>query len=311
MKNEGLKKNISLVIVISVILLSSIAMYSLFRSPKEPTKQDLLNILKEKGELGTSTGYASSSGAWCGGADINKDGKVDMSDFDILADNWLKDDCAEENNWCDGADIDKDGIVNMVDYSIFADNWLRQDCADGYCEDGTLIGECSSLNPPLYCEGEGSGDYGSGDSGGGSGDLIFDLSKCGADAGKCCESNKNPAQFATYLALNLPPSESCSNAHTYFDEATIGGWLDTSFFETQGMAQVSGGYPTRVKCSSNSFVVKSGSGVRYKPTPCIFVPASLSNPQQQVAILDWSHKSYAYCSYTNGNSVEAVEVELP
>jgi len=319
MKRGKLNKNISLVIVIIVILLTAIAMYTLFKSPKEPadisklTKQELLDMI-ERGELATTT-LTDSGGGGCGGADIDGDGDVDMDDFNIFIDHWLDDDCAESNNWCGGADIDGDGDVDMSDYAILADNWGQTNCNEGDCDDGTPAGECSTLNPPLYCEGSNDILDGSDDTNGGSDDvyLVFDLSKCGADIGKCCESGKSPAGFATSLAVNIPESESCANAYTYFDEATIGGWNDDNFIERPGMAQVGGGYPTRVICSEGAFKVTEDTGVRYKSTPCIFTTWGIDTPgglQEQVAILDWDYTSYAYCSYTGGSSVEAVEVQL-
>ena len=310
-KRDKLNNKIILIITLTAVVLAVILMSGLFKSPGEPTQQELLDMLKQ-GELRTSTSYTSSGEIWCDGADVDRDGEVDMSDLDILTENWLRNDCSEDNTWCNRADVDEDGDVDASDYAIVTGELGEEGCADGFCKDGTKVGECSSLNSPLYCDGsgdyiggsddtisEGSEDY--------TGDLVFDLSKCGADAGKCCESSKYVARFATYLAVNIPSSASCSSAYTYFDEETIGGWLNPSFSEKSGMAQVGGGYPTRITCSGSSFVVSSGSGVRHKSGSCIFV--SLSNPQQQVAILDWSSKSYAYCNH-DGDSVEAVKVEL-
>jgi hypothetical protein len=30
-----------------------------------------------------------------------------------------------DNNYCGGADLDESGIVNMGDYSVFAQHWLE------------------------------------------------------------------------------------------------------------------------------------------------------------------------------------------
>ena len=294
-RREGLIKKIIITILISIIALIIASILGIFE-PSPPIPQELLGLI-DKGELGTLS-YTTSSTIWCDGADINRDGVVDDADVAILNSSMGNEDCSEDDNWCNHADINKDGVVDSADTSILADHWLEEDCDKGFCDDGTPCGECSTLNPPLYCEG--SGDYGGSDDGiGGSGCyLVFDLSKCGADAGKCCQSNKNPAQEATYLALNLPESASCSNSHTYFTAA--GFWKDTTFTGKGGMAQVAGGYPTRVTCSADAFVVESSSGVRYKNDACIFVPSALSGSTQQVAIYDWSYKSYAYCNYGGG-----------
>ncbi len=66
---------------------------------------------------------------YCQGADITKDGKVDINDQSLVAANWQKTDCTTANNYCDGSDITKDGKVNIDDQSILAANWQRTDCA--------------------------------------------------------------------------------------------------------------------------------------------------------------------------------------
>ena len=220
-----------------------------------------------------------------------------------------------ENRFCFNSDKD----VYCVDNQTFTNNWcdLSGDVCGGscllcseyrdVCVDGTNSGECSSLNPPLYCDDR----Y-----------LVFDVNRCGADAGKCCQSVKRPALNAVYLSVNLPYTEDCSNAYNYFDNVTVGGtdwftpyWYNTTFFEMPGIAAVGGGFPTSITCTETPFDVmpprpragrplKPYHGVRYKPSSCIFVPwgETLSDKQQQVAILDWNYVKNSYCLY-NGSDV--------
>ncbi len=56
--------------------------------------------------------------------DINEDGKVDLEDFAILADQWQVTTCAGPN-WCDRADIDQSGDVSILDLQILAQHWLE------------------------------------------------------------------------------------------------------------------------------------------------------------------------------------------
>lgn len=213
------------------------------------------------------------------------------------------------NKFCFNSDKD----VFCIDNQSFTNNWCDQSgsVCGGYCipcseyvdtcVDGTINGECSTLNPPLYC------DYKY---------LVFDPNKCGADAGKCCQSDKGPVPYATYLAVNLPYTEDCSNANSYFDNSTVGYiWFKPTFTEKPGIATVGGGYPTRVICTENPFDVmpprpragrplKPYHGVRYKDNACIFVPWSdtLGGKQEQVAILDYNYSKNSYCLY-DGNNV--------
>lgn len=169
------------------------------------------------------------------------------------------------------------------------------------CVDGTMNGVCSVVNTPLYCDFK----Y-----------LTFGLGQCGADAGKCCQSNKNPAPWATYIAVNVPYSEDCSNAYTYFDNDSIGGfWFDTTFTEQLGIARVGGGWPSRIICSESPVDIippRTGMlyhGVRYKDDVCVFVPYTdeLAYSPQQASVLDWNYSRDSYCWY-DGVSVVPVPV---
>ena len=49
---------------------------------------------------------------------------VNFVDFAYFADRWLESDCTSSNNFCGGADMDSSGTVDMQDIDIFAANWL-------------------------------------------------------------------------------------------------------------------------------------------------------------------------------------------
>jgi hypothetical protein len=67
----------------------------------------------------------------CGGADLNKNGTVNMLDLAILAKYWLNTNCFAFNN-CEGADLqpqgNPDGDVDLFDLDTLADNWLNTNC---------------------------------------------------------------------------------------------------------------------------------------------------------------------------------------
>jgi len=56
--------------------------------------------------------------------DLNLDGRIDSSDFTILADHWLASDCGEYA-WCDGTDLDRSGQVDFIDLEMMVNNWLQ------------------------------------------------------------------------------------------------------------------------------------------------------------------------------------------
>ena len=49
---------------------------------------------------------------------------VDFHHFGGFAAHWLDGDCNDLNNWCGGADLDYSGDVNLVDLDLFVDEWL-------------------------------------------------------------------------------------------------------------------------------------------------------------------------------------------
>lgn len=68
----------------------------------------------------------------CGGADLNKNGTVNLEDLAVLASHWLETDCSASNNYCEGADLEplgsRDGTVNLKDLDVMADHWLETNC---------------------------------------------------------------------------------------------------------------------------------------------------------------------------------------
>jgi hypothetical protein len=80
-----------------------------------------LKVVDDEGEWKTATS-SLTIGPWQG--DFEPDGDVDFTDLKTLADNWLRDDCADPD-WCGGTDLDNTGTVDFFDYAIFANNWLE------------------------------------------------------------------------------------------------------------------------------------------------------------------------------------------
>lgn len=58
-------------------------------------------------------------------ADINNDGKVNIEDFAVMAVWWDDDDGCVWPGWCGGADFNMNGTVDMFDLGYFTENWLR------------------------------------------------------------------------------------------------------------------------------------------------------------------------------------------
>jgi hypothetical protein len=68
----------------------------------------------------------------CGGADLNKNGTVNMLDFALFAGYWRHTDCTSQNNYCNGADLEPlvfpDGDVDLADLAVLAEHWLDTGC---------------------------------------------------------------------------------------------------------------------------------------------------------------------------------------
>jgi hypothetical protein len=50
---------------------------------------------------------------------------VNVEDLDYYIGRWLLNNCTSGNNYCGGADINKSGTVDMQDFAILAENWLQ------------------------------------------------------------------------------------------------------------------------------------------------------------------------------------------
>ncbi len=261
----------------------------------------------------------SSSNNTIKGNNVNKNSQYGIYVLSSSSNNNLR-----ENKFCFNSDKD----VYCADNQTFINNWcdLSKDVCGGtcllcseygdVCTDGTANRECSIVNPPLYCDFR----Y-----------LVLDPNKCGADVGKCCQSYKHPTYpgakntHATFLATNIPLTESCDNAYLYFNESYSGIWANNSFFERPGIATVIGGYPTNIICQEIPFDVmpprpsagrppKLYHGVRYKNNSCIFAPWSdnihTGDLQKQAAILDWNYSKNSYCIY-DGKDITVKEINYP
>jgi len=64
---------------------------------------------------------------WCEGADINRDGTVNLTDLAILKESWSLI-CDAQNQYCDNADINQDGKADLTDLYILQENYGRTDC---------------------------------------------------------------------------------------------------------------------------------------------------------------------------------------
>ncbi len=56
-------------------------------------------------------------------ADITGDCKVNFLDLLALSENWLRDDCNAGNAFCNAADINKNGKTDLADYTVLAEQW--------------------------------------------------------------------------------------------------------------------------------------------------------------------------------------------
>ena len=59
-------------------------------------------------------------------ADVNEDGLVDLTDFDLLSAAWLT--MATEPGWDPRCDmfIPKDDLISLSDFTVLANSWLWQ-----------------------------------------------------------------------------------------------------------------------------------------------------------------------------------------
>jgi hypothetical protein len=59
------------------------------------------------------------------GGDLVIDGKVDINDLAEMCYYWLSENGSRENDYYQRADINKDGRVNLLDFVLLANNWLK------------------------------------------------------------------------------------------------------------------------------------------------------------------------------------------
>ena len=58
-------------------------------------------------------------------SDINGDGEVNLEDFALFANSWMRNDCRGENDWCNGFDFNQDGKVDKADFDNLKMNWMK------------------------------------------------------------------------------------------------------------------------------------------------------------------------------------------
>jgi len=51
---------------------------------------------------------------------------VNTEDLDFYLERWMLQECSVENNYCGGADLDYSGSVDLSDFALFAGNWLLE-----------------------------------------------------------------------------------------------------------------------------------------------------------------------------------------
>jgi len=158
------EKSLGIVLIVSVVIILIVPFVSagwfdwfkdLFKIGDD---SDLEGELANIGILGR--GVSNINQDWCEGTDINRDGKVDETDKEIISSNYNRGNCSEENNWCDNCDIDKDGRVSGSDLGIFSANFGKVDCGgeclldctDKECGDDGCGGSCGECGEDEKCE---------------------------------------------------------------------------------------------------------------------------------------------------------------
>jgi len=64
--------------------------------------------------------YELLGGFWPGGPLC----VVDFRHFARFAEHWLETGCDAGNDWCGGADLDQLGDVDLIDFGLFVEEWL-------------------------------------------------------------------------------------------------------------------------------------------------------------------------------------------
>ncbi len=57
--------------------------------------------------------------------DFDANRQVNLIDFSTFAFRWMETGCDYSNNWCGQADLDKLGTVDMADLTILTQHWLE------------------------------------------------------------------------------------------------------------------------------------------------------------------------------------------
>lgn len=72
----------------------------------------------------TSFGYRPTAIWPLSPADVDANYEINLTDFAMLAGQWLQTGCDELNDWCQKTDVDQSGGVDPIDLTILAENWL-------------------------------------------------------------------------------------------------------------------------------------------------------------------------------------------
>jgi len=104
--------------------------YNLFANPNSQIEQNPYLPAQRMDAVRVSTyaGWINSIiSEDCGGIDGDLNGlcSVDMGDFAQLAKKWLATGCTMSNNFCGGADVNRDAYVNLTDVYLMCVNWLE------------------------------------------------------------------------------------------------------------------------------------------------------------------------------------------
>jgi hypothetical protein len=80
-------------------------------------------VVKAEDAIGQLSLNSNITAASSTDPDINGSGKVDVSDFAVIAENWLS--ACIAPGWCQGTDLDQSGMVDLDDLMLLAQNWLE------------------------------------------------------------------------------------------------------------------------------------------------------------------------------------------
>ncbi len=162
--------------------------------------------------------------------DLNDDGSVDMFDFALLAQQWLRDDC-QAPDWCENADIDRSGDVGLPDLSILSESWAGDAPGDmvlipagtfqmGDNMDGVLMAQ------PVHTVTLSS----------------FYISKYETTNAKYCQFlNSARAQGLITVTHGIVYKSGSGTSFRYCDTSTYGSWSQISFSNNTFTVRTKGG----------------------------------------------------------------------